>query len=108
MTRTATVYGFGSAYGRMDAGNDVDLLIVHENTDRASCKLAIRCKRQLSDHIRNAHITMLSKGEEAHFEFIRRAQAVPIGDIRESHIDADLAALKPALPQSCDRNPISA
>lgn len=104
MTRSVTVYGFGSTFGDTKAPNDVDLLIVHEGIHPASCQLAIVCKRLLAESVARAHITMLSKDEEMHFQFIKTARAVFLGTIRESHIDGDLAALRPAPPQSCDRN----
>lgn len=93
MTRSVTVFGFGSAFSDTDAANDVDLLIVHYGTDSASCRFAIQCKQQLSDYVARADITMLSDTEEAHFQFINTAHAVCLGMIREGHICIDVAAL---------------
>lgn len=93
MTRSVTVYGFGSAFRNTKTANDVDLLIVHHDSDLASCQLAITCKRQLSESVAHAHITMLSSDEEAHFQFIKRARAIYLGTIRQEHFDSDLAAL---------------
>ena len=107
MTRSVTIYGFGSAFGDPDAANDVDLLIVHHGTDQASCMMAIQCKRRLAASVARAHITMLSDVEEAHFQFIKTARAVCLGTIREGRIDGDLAALNAALPQLYERNPPS-
>lgn len=99
MTRSVTVYGFGSAFGDTKTAIDVDLLIVHHVTDSSSCQLAIACKRRLAESFATAHITMLSNVEEAHFQFIKTARAVSLGTIREARFDGDLAALKPAFSQ---------
>lgn len=98
MTRSVTVYGFGSAFDNKQAAYDIDLLVVHQGTDLASCQLAIACKRRLAESIERAHITMLSNAEEAHFEFIRTAQAVCLGTIREDHFEDDLMVLDASLP----------
>lgn len=98
MTLSVTVYGFGSAFDDAKAARDVDLLVVHKGTDLASCQLAIACKRQLAESIERAHITMLSEAEEAHFDFIKTAQAVRLGTISEDHFEGDLTALDASLP----------
>jgi len=93
VTHSVTIYGFGSAFDDAKAPRDVDLLIVHQGTDLASCQLAIECKRRLAESIDRAHITMLSEAEEAHFEFIKTARAVRLGAIREDYFNVDLTAL---------------
>jgi len=98
VTRSVTVYGFGSAFDNKKAAYDIDLLVVHQGTDLASCQLAIACKRRLAESIERAHITMLSDVEEAHFEFIRTAQAVCLGSIREDHFEDHLMPLDASLP----------
>lgn len=97
MTRSVTIYGFGSAFDNKKAAYDIDLLVVHQGTDLASCQLAIACKRRLAQSIERAHITMLSNAEEVHFEFIRTAQAVCLGTIREDHFEGDLMVLDASL-----------
>jgi hypothetical protein len=86
MMRSVVVYGFGSAFDDGDTANDIDLLILHESADAASCGLAIECKKQLADRLTRAHITMLSVSEEKHFGFIHTARAVCLGMIREDNI----------------------
>lgn len=103
--RSVTVYGFGSAFGTADAAQDVDLLIVHNGTDQASCLMAIQCKRHVAASVARAHITMLSDVEEAHFHFVKTARAVCLGTIREGHITGDLVTLSSAFPESCERIP---
>lgn len=96
------VYGFGSAFaihdGSETSAQDVDLLIIHPSTHAASCQFAIVCKRRLAACIANAHITMLSAGEEQYFQFIRTAQAVRLGAIRADHITDDLRTISAAVP----------
>lgn len=95
------VFGFGSAFvvhdGSETSAKDVDLLIVHPSTHAASCQFAIVCKRRLAACIANAHITMLSAGEEQHFQFVRAARAVRLGAIRPDHITDDLRTISAAV-----------
>ncbi|MFB2596129.1 hypothetical protein ACEYYB_14965 [Paracoccus sp. p4-l81] len=97
MTHSVTIYGFGSAFDNKKAAYDIDLLVVHQGTDLASCQLAIECKRRLTESIERAHITMLSEAEEAHFGFIKTARALRLGAIREDCFDVDLTALDAVL-----------
>lgn len=96
------VYGFGSAFAVHEASEtsaqDVDLLIVHPSIHATSCQFAIACKRRLAARIANAHITMLSAGEEQHFQLIRTARAVRLGAIRADHITDDLRTISAAVP----------
>ena len=97
MTRSVTIYGFGSAFDNKKTAYDIDLLVVHQGTDLASCQLAIACKRRLAESIERAHITMLSEAEEAHFGFLKTARAEGLGAIREDYFDVDLTALDAVL-----------
>jgi hypothetical protein len=103
VTRSITVYGFGSAFAEPGVDkpvtNDFDLLLVHPGTDATSCQFAIACKRRLSAFVDRAHITMLSDGEEQHCGFIRTAQAVPLGSIRADSVEVDVDALIAAMPK---------
>lgn len=96
------IYGFGSAFvahdGNETIAQDVDLLIVHPSTHEESCQFAIVCKRRLAACVAEAHITMLSAGEEKHYEFIRTARAVRLGVIRADHIADDLRTIRAAVP----------
>ncbi|WP_209037607.1 hypothetical protein [Mameliella alba] len=102
MRLEVTVYGFGSVFvahdGNETIAQDVDLLIVHRSTYAASCQFAILCKRRLAACVADAHITMLSAGEEQHFQFIRMARAVRLGAIRADHIVDDLRTIITAVP----------
>ncbi|WP_326525552.1 hypothetical protein [Sphingomonas sp.] len=93
MTLGVEVYGFGSAFAHGADPNDIDLLIVHPDTDPASCKLAIACKRGLVEHLSRAHVTMLSASEAAHFQFIRTARAFCLQAVRNRQMEQDLAAI---------------
>lgn len=103
MTRSVTLYGFGSAFAEIGGANaranDLDLLIVHSGTDAASCQFAISCKRRLTKSVVRAHISMLADSEEAALQFIKAAQAVRLGAIREEYFDNDLKTLVTVLPQ---------
>jgi predicted nucleotidyltransferase len=72
------VYGFGSYFKGSETFNDIDLLIVHESCERNSCLDAIRLKREIIARIENADVVMLSISEEACFDFIDRAFAIPL------------------------------
>lgn len=97
MTRSITVYGFGSAFNSDKVPYDIDLLILHQDSDLATCKLAITCKNGLAKSINRTHVTMLSEAEEKHFQFIKAARAVRLGIIRESHFNADLKLISVAV-----------
>lgn len=92
-----TVYGFGSAFAKTDAAkkvaNDVDLLVVHDDTGPASCKLAIECKRRLIETVPHAHVTMLSEGEEDFLQFIQTTNATRIRTVRADHLQNDLQVI---------------
>ena len=101
LTRSVTVYGFGSAFAKTGTAkivaNDVDLLILHQNVDLASCRFAIACKGYLQDSVTYAHITMLSNTEEQNCQFIKTAHAVRLGTIHEECIGGDLKLVRRAL-----------
>lgn len=101
---SVTVYGFGSAFNGVGSANDVDLLVVHAELDNVSCALAIRCKRRLEEQFRAAHVTMLSRTEEAYFAFVTSAGAHRLGNVREDRFDQDVAALCGTLQQY--QNPV--
>ena len=98
MTGLVAVYGFGSAFGSVEAANDIDLLIIHCGDNPASCQFAITCKRRLTACTSRVHITMLSEAEEAYFEFIKTAKAVRLGTIRQAMFEEDITTLGSALP----------
>lgn len=93
MTGGVKVYGFGSAFDANRTARDVDLLIVHDDTSISSCALAIQCKHQLKNGIRNAHVTMLSESEEANFQFVETARAFQIGLVLYGHLARDVEVL---------------
>jgi hypothetical protein len=72
---------------------DVDLLVVHENIEQRSCRLAISCKREFIRVVSNAHVTLLSKPEESQLHFVASSQAKFLGTINERSICSDILAL---------------
>jgi hypothetical protein len=81
------IYGFGSYFYGSAIYNDIDIVIVHNDRTRESCRLAITCKRELQSNRSNLHITMLSKQAERSFGFLATAHANHIG-----HIEGDATA----------------
>jgi len=83
-----SLYGFGSYFEGSLSHNDIDLLIVHDSTDRESCLNAISLKKHLAQEIIAADISILSKSAELEFDFIARSKATLIyefeGKYRES------------------------
>jgi hypothetical protein len=87
------VYGFGSAFAKAPKPTDIDLLILHETTKFPSCKFAILCKHAILRNLTEAHVTILSIGEEFSLKFIETSNAVFLGVINSSNIEMDAAAL---------------
>ncbi|WP_050554488.1 nucleotidyltransferase domain-containing protein [Pseudomonas fragariae (ex Marin et al. 2024)] len=73
------IYGFGSYFNGKAEFQDIDLLIVHESTNKESCIFAIRCKEILKTHINDAHISILSKSEATQLSFLEKSNSVLIG-----------------------------
>lgn len=90
---TVSVFGFGSYFRGDDTARDIDLLIVHDNLSNESCALAIRCRRYLSEMVGNAHITILSKTEEEHFDFLTTSRARKLGAICSDRVEGDVVAI---------------
>ncbi|MCF1741460.1 hypothetical protein [Paradevosia shaoguanensis] len=90
LTLSASIYGFGSAFAGKGGARDIDILIVHQSSDPASCRLAIACKRRLAERLPLAHVTMLSAPEEEHLKFIETANAMSVGTLRNGHLEEDL------------------
>lgn len=104
MKQSLAVYGFGSAFQGHETCSDVDLLIVHDDTGIASCALAIQCKQQLTSRIPNAHVTMLSKSEEAKLCFVEIARAFRIGLVLDGYLASDVEVLVRVIADCCQRN----
>lgn len=85
------VYGFGSAFLGSGKSHDIDLLIVHLNSDPISCQLAIQCKNKLIENINRAHVTMPSKEEENYFQFIKISNAIYLGSVCGRQIEDEIA-----------------
>ena len=103
MMSHVAVFGFGSFFLDKAASNDIDLLLVHEDTSAGSCAFASRCKKSLAQAMKSAHITVLSWNEEQDLNFVEVAKAQPIGTIKDDSFETDIAAistkLKPVLSQ---------
>jgi peroxiredoxin len=88
---TSEIYGFGSFFSKeKSASHDIDLLIVHQEINTASCQFAIYCKQQLKKLIAMSDITILSNSEEKEFDFVRIANALKIGEIRTLSFYSDI------------------
>nr|WP_162623900.1 hypothetical protein [Paracoccus saliphilus] len=86
----SSIFGFGSFFKEENAFNDVDLLIVHEDSSAASCRLAILCKKRLVELMDRAHVTMLSEKEEQQLDFIQKSGAVEIGQVVDLTAEAEI------------------
>jgi hypothetical protein len=95
MTQSIQLYGFGSFFS---SGNskykDIDILIVHEAIDPESITFALRFKSIIMRCIPNAHLTVLSKGEEKELKFIRCSGARFLGSITDAEPDAELSKIR--------------
>ena len=94
MTEIISVYGFGSAFNGLGPANDTDILIVHRDSDPASCRFAIACKQRIVASVSGVDVTMLTHDEETYFGFIEEARATLLGTVREDHFTEDLSLLK--------------
>lgn len=86
----AFLYGFGSFFRKKGIFNDVDLLIIHNNTSYSSCQFALSCKKQLLSIICNADITILSQSGERQLEFLKKSNALYLGNVNESSLFRDI------------------
>lgn len=93
MTESLTVYGFGSFFKGKARPSDIDLLLVHRSTDFASSKFAIACKAQIKSALPSADIVMLSEAEAESLDFLGRAKAIKLENVRAESMDADVRAL---------------
>ena len=92
-----TLYGFGSFFCAGNIVRDIDLIILHDDFSRASCTLAMNCKQYLAKSIDDVHVTILSKSEEKHFDFVKDAKAQQIGIVRDGFIESDVDCIFRAL-----------
>ena len=90
MSRTAKIYGFGSYFAGNVSYNDIDILVVHESGEAASCRHAIACKRYLQNRIPKLDIVMLSQGEADGIGFLRSCDGLYLGRASEEHADVHL------------------
>jgi len=84
------VYGFGSYFYGSSSYQDIDILVVHNLTDRASCLKAISLKKSIIKKIEKAGVSILSKSAELDFDFIKKSKGILLhefyGDYRESDL----------------------
>ena len=82
------VYGFGSYFQGANSYHDIDILVVHSSTDRASCLEAISLKKSIVKEIEKADVSILSKSSELDFDFIKKSKGILLhefnGDYRKS------------------------
>ncbi|AXB80436.1 hypothetical protein TQ38_028165 (plasmid) [Novosphingobium sp. P6W] len=81
MTRILEVFGFGSFFRGAKDAKDIDILLIHQSSDPASCRFAIECKAHFQHHLPNVDVVMLSKTEEAQKQFIAKSGALGLGTI---------------------------
>lgn len=80
------IYGFGSYFSDSNLYNDIDILIIHDLCDYASCMQAIECKKAILKEIDKSNVSIVSKSEELDFDFISRSGAVLLGETDENSI----------------------
>ena len=97
MMSHVAVFGFGSFFLDKAARNDIDLLLIHEDTSAGSCAFASKCKKSLAQAVKSAHITVLSRNEEQDLNFIEVAKARPIWTIADDKFETDIAAISAEL-----------
>jgi hypothetical protein len=93
MAKAVAVFGFGSYFDGGVPFNDIDLLIMHEESDVSSCGFALDCKRIIKKLLKVADIVILSKSEENENGFISTSRALHIGEISNDNIMADIATI---------------
>ena len=91
--RHVSVFGFGSFFLNRNSSNDIDLLLVHEDTSINSCVFALKCKKRLKQTVKPLHITVLSQKEEQGFNFVATAKAKLLGTIRNGYFEKDISTL---------------
>lgn len=82
---TTLVYGFGSYFQKKDTFNDIDILIVHLESDEASCHEAISLKNSMKIEMPIVDISILSKSAEIEFNFINKSRAALIYKYDNKH-----------------------
>jgi hypothetical protein len=93
MMQSLRVYGFGSFFAGGDRPNDLDLLLLHQSTDAASCQFAIDCKTKIMLTLPTADVVMLSEREAEGHQFLVRSKAVALGELHAGTVDAQVQAL---------------
>ena len=88
------IYGFGSYFNGRTEFQDIDLLIVHDNTDEKSCIFAIKLKEIFSTQINDAHISILSKKEVMQLDFIRKSKSILIGSVSSNAMSIEAIAIR--------------
>jgi hypothetical protein len=78
------IYGFGSYFSSDKSYRDIDILIIHESGAYESCRQAIELKKNILREIEGAHVSILSKSAEEHFDFIYTSRAVFLGIVDEN------------------------
>lgn len=84
-----SIYGFGSFFNNGIEFQDIDILIIHHNTNYNSCQFSLICKRYLLSIINNGDITILSRSEERQNDFIKKNKARFLGIVKENSVLED-------------------
>lgn len=93
MKESLAVYGFGSFFNGSVRSSDIDILLVHRSTERASCVFAIECKRVIREKISEADVTMLSTAEANSQRIFARADLTLIGTVTEGNHIVDMKVI---------------
>ena len=88
-----TVYGFGSFFRGGPKPHDIDLLLVHRSANLESCSFAVDCKARIKSALPSADIVMLSEAEAKSLDFVERAKAIKLENVRVESMDSDVRAL---------------
>ncbi len=83
------VYGFGSYFEGTKQCNDIDLLLIHQDTSISSCKFVLRCKTELVALVPKLDISILSRTEAESLSFKEQAEVVAIGNICGTNFESD-------------------
>lgn len=92
MNRSVRLFGFGSHF-TAPPGRDIDILIVHDDCGAESIRVAIAVKGALMAARPEAHVVMLSVGEEKDLQFISRSAARLLGQATAQTTLTELSAL---------------
>src|SRR5688572_6780965 len=93
VNESVAVFGFGSYFSGNADPEDIDLLLLHQATERSSCLLAIECKAYLQRILVDADVVMLSRSEAEENQFLARSGAIALGTLHPGDLEMQVRAL---------------